>query len=89
MPNSEMIAYTDWPSALRSCVADPRFSYCTYMPTERRSPRPRNLVVVVHGSERDAMGYRDDFVDFAGRDAGDHSFADLHVSSYFKTKQKN
>ncbi|WP_373356225.1 alpha/beta hydrolase [Pseudoroseicyclus sp. CXY001] len=46
---------------------DPRFSFCTYVPTSfsRRGTRRYPLAVIVHGSERSMERYRDQFVDFA------------------------
>jgi pimeloyl-ACP methyl ester carboxylesterase len=41
--------------------ADPRFSYCLYVPT----PTPSDLVVAVHGTGRTFTDYRDRFADFA------------------------
>lgn len=50
-----------------ACQADPRFSYCLYVPTIQRvqpdSPLP--LVVVIHGSSRTAESFRDQFIEFA------------------------
>jgi hypothetical protein len=44
---------------------DPRFSYCLYVPPESRSTPVRpELVVVVHGSPRTFMDFRDRFQDF-------------------------
>jgi poly(3-hydroxybutyrate) depolymerase len=48
--------------ALRS---DPRFSYCLYVPPGYRSaPFTPELVVVIHGSPRTFMDFRDRFADF-------------------------
>ncbi|CAN5616528.1 hypothetical protein BH10PSE6_BH10PSE6_56220 [soil metagenome] len=44
---------------------DPRFSYCLYVPPGFRSAaQPPELVVVVHGSPRTFMAFRDRFQDF-------------------------
>jgi poly(3-hydroxybutyrate) depolymerase len=44
---------------------DPRFSYCLYVPPGFRSgPVPPELVVVIHGSPRTFMAFRDRFQDF-------------------------
>lgn len=40
---------------------DPRFAYCLYVPSEPA----RDIVVVVHGSPRTFMDFRDRFADFA------------------------
>jgi poly(3-hydroxybutyrate) depolymerase len=46
--------------------SDPRFSYCLYVPDGYRArPEPAALVVVVHGSPRTFMAFRDRFEDFA------------------------
>jgi dienelactone hydrolase len=47
-------------TAVYALAADPRFSYCLYVPA-----RPMALVVVVHGSPRTFMAFRDRFADFA------------------------
>lgn len=50
-----------------ACQADPRFSYCLYVPSchleQRLAEAP--LLVVVHGSGRTAEGFRDAFIEFA------------------------
>lgn len=50
-----------------ACQADPRFSYCLYVPSchlgQRQAEAP--LLVVVHGSARTAEGFRDAFIEFA------------------------
>jgi poly(3-hydroxybutyrate) depolymerase len=44
---------------------DPRFSYCLYVPSGQRAGRaPAELLVVVHGSPRTFMEFRDRFEDF-------------------------
>jgi pimeloyl-ACP methyl ester carboxylesterase len=48
-----------------SARRDPRFSYCLYVPPEFRSAPVRpELIVVVHGSPRTFMDFRDRFQDF-------------------------
>ncbi|SDT13808.1 Esterase PHB depolymerase [Streptomyces sp. TLI_053] len=47
-----------------ACRADPRFSYCLYVPP-RVPAGPRPLLVVVHGDRRTAERYRDALTDFA------------------------
>ncbi|MCU1615937.1 MAG: poly aspartic acid hydrolase [Frankiales bacterium] len=45
-----------------------RFSYCLYVPTlHERTERPLPLLVIMHGTARTAMEYRDAFADFAER----------------------
>lgn len=46
---------------------DPRFSYCAYVPTDyaEEGDEEHPLVVVVHGTLRDAAGCRDGFAAFA------------------------
>jgi poly(3-hydroxybutyrate) depolymerase len=44
---------------------DPRFSYCLYVPPGYRSAaQPPEMLVVVHGSPRTFMAFRDRFQDF-------------------------
>ncbi|QMU74105.1 alpha/beta hydrolase [Streptacidiphilus sp. P02-A3a] len=50
---------------LFACRADQRFSYCLYVPRDLDTTRPHPLVVTVHGTERDATGYRDAFAALA------------------------
>lgn len=55
-----------WASALFACKADPRFSYCHYVPPSfDEDPDGHRLVVAVHGSGRGAMAYRDAFAAYA------------------------
>lgn len=45
---------------------DPRFSYCTYVPPHlAQARRPMELVVIVHGTGRAFVEYRDAFSEFA------------------------
>ncbi len=48
-----------------ACKADPRFSYCLYVPRSiaETGPRP-NLIVVMHGTGRGFTDYRDAFGEF-------------------------
>lgn len=50
---------------LFACQADQRFSYCLYVPRDIDTSRPHPLVVTVHGTERNATGYRDGFAALA------------------------
>lgn len=47
-----------------ACRADPRFSYCLYVPPRYTSAA--TMLVVVHDTLRNNVGMRDAFVDFAG-----------------------
>lgn len=47
-----------------ACRADPRFSYCFYVP-DNRPAGPLPLLVMVHGSGRVAEGYRNRMADVA------------------------
>lgn len=49
------------------CQADPRFSFCAYIPEDYDESKSDqySLAVIVHGSMRNAQQYRDAFVDFA------------------------
>lgn len=46
-----------------ACQADPRFSYCLYVP--RRGTPPSRLVVAIHDTLRNNQSLRDLFADFA------------------------
>ena len=50
-----------------ACQADPRFSYCAYVPEnyDELGEKRYDLVVAVHGTERGMAAYRERFVDFA------------------------
>jgi len=56
-------------SADYACQYDPRFSYCTYVPTTydkiKISGDYQRLLVVIHGSGRNNQSVRDRFIDFA------------------------
>ena len=48
-----------------ACKADPRFSYCLYVPqTLGQGGEPPELVVAMHGTGRGFTGYRDAFEEF-------------------------
>jgi pimeloyl-ACP methyl ester carboxylesterase len=50
-----------------AAACDQRLSYCLYVPPDRASGDPglRPLIVLVHGTERGAARYRDEFAGFA------------------------
>jgi poly(3-hydroxybutyrate) depolymerase len=54
-------------STIYSSRSDPRFSYCTYVPEHigRPGARPMQLVVVMHGTGRAFVNYREAFSGFA------------------------
>jgi poly(3-hydroxybutyrate) depolymerase len=53
------------PTPVIACKADPRFSYCLYVPKNLgKSAQPPELVVAMHGTGRGFTGYRDAFQDF-------------------------
>lgn len=54
-------------TTVQACAADPRFSYCAYVPEsyEEHGSKVYRLLVVVHGTMRDHTGCRDAFVDLA------------------------
>ncbi|KQU55151.1 hydrolase [Bosea sp. Leaf344] len=54
------------PTPVMACKADPRFSYCLYVPPHLgKSTQPPELIVAMHGTGRGFTGYRDGFQDFA------------------------
>ncbi|SFI38421.1 hypothetical protein SAMN05216304_102520 [Bosea sp. OK403] len=54
------------PTPVIACKADPRFSYCLYVPkTLGQGGEPPELVVAMHGTGRGFTGYRDAFEEFA------------------------
>lgn len=55
------------PTSFFACQYDQRFSYCMYIPRDYHEAGDRvyPLFVVVHGSLRNAEGYRDRLADFA------------------------
>lgn len=54
-------------TSLYACQYDQRFSYCAYIPSHfaETDPSKHPLLVVIHGTERSAQLYRDEFKDFA------------------------
>ena len=53
------------PTCVVACRADPRFSYCLYVPTRMaEGASSPDLVVAVHGSARFFQAYRDAFAGF-------------------------
>lgn len=49
-----------------ACRADPRFSYCAYVPERHgQDNKALPLLAVVHGSARTAESFRDRFIEFA------------------------
>ena len=50
-----------------ACQADPRFSYCAYVPENYKEDAENRyaLAVVVHGTDRGMVAYREHFIDFA------------------------
>jgi predicted esterase len=62
------LTYYDFQATtLYACREDQRFSYCAYIPKsyQENGTKVYNLVVLIHGTERSAQGYRDAFIDFA------------------------
>lgn len=58
------------PTPVIACKADPRFSYCLYVPKSlgkagAMPAEPPELVVAMHGTGRGFTGYRDAFHEFA------------------------
>lgn len=57
--------YDMGPTPVIACKADPRFSYCLYVPkTVGKDGQAPELVVAMHGTGRGFTGYRDAFQDF-------------------------
>lgn len=54
-------------TSLFACQADQRFSYCLYVPTgyDEAGTARYPLAVLIHGTERGAQRYRDEFIEFA------------------------
>jgi poly(3-hydroxybutyrate) depolymerase len=53
------------PTSVFSCKADPRFSYCLYVPQDLgQGGQAPELVVAMHGTGRGFTGYRDAFEEF-------------------------
>lgn len=57
-------------TSLFACQYDQRFSYCLYVPESfaEESDQTYPLAVIVHGTNRPAMEYRDAFADFGERE---------------------
>ncbi|MFE4215602.1 poly(aspartic acid) hydrolase [Streptomyces sp. NPDC056844] len=62
------VSFLTGPTTQFALAADPRFSYCLYVPKghSQDSP-PRPLVVAVHGTRRRCESLRDAFADFGER----------------------
>lgn len=57
--------YDFGPTPVIACKADPRFSYCLYVPkTLGKGGQPPELIVTMHGTGRGFIGYRDAFEAF-------------------------
>lgn len=56
-------------TSLYACQYDQRFSYCAYIPShfDENNPLKHPLLVVIHGTERSAQLYRDEFKEFSER----------------------
>ncbi|MEF2070697.1 alpha/beta hydrolase [Consotaella sp. CSK11QG-6] len=54
--------YDTGATTIRACEADPRFSYCLYVPPEIDDTT--EMVVVMHGTGRSFVAYRDAFAEF-------------------------
>ncbi|MDB6168228.1 MAG: hydrolase [Verrucomicrobia bacterium] len=54
-------------TSLFACQMDQRFSYCLYIPRayDEDGTNDYPLVVLIHGTERGAQRYRDEFIEFA------------------------
>ena len=65
-----MLHYGFGRTSLFACQYDQRFSYCLYMPAcyDEESDATYPLAVIVHGTNRTALEYRDTFVDFGERE---------------------
>lgn len=70
MGHGRQLSYYDFArSTVYACQADPRFSYCVYVPSdyEEDGTARYRLIVSVHGTLRDMAHYRDTFVEVAER----------------------
>lgn len=66
IPDTPINMHRLWSNAMFACKADPRFSYCHYVPPGfDEAPEEHTLVVAIHGSGRNATAYRDAFSGFA------------------------
>ncbi|WP_445487483.1 hypothetical protein [Niallia sp. 03133] len=56
-------------TSLYACQYDQRFSYCAYIPSnfDETNPLKNSLLVVIHGTERAAQRFRDEFKVFSER----------------------
>lgn len=77
-------------TSLYACQYDQRFSYCAYIPNnfEIKEPWKHPLLVVIHGTERAAQQYRDEFKDFSER-TGAVIFAPLFPGGIGKRGELN
>jgi pimeloyl-ACP methyl ester carboxylesterase len=65
-PEGKINMHRLWKTAMFACKADPRFSYCHYVPPSfDTAPEAHRLIVAVHGTGRGAAAYRDAFTAFA------------------------
>jgi poly(3-hydroxybutyrate) depolymerase len=63
---SDLTMYDLGASTIFAYAADPRFSYCTFAPANlSAAAEPPELVVIVHGTGRSFVEYRDAFAQFA------------------------
>lgn len=64
---TERLFYRRSKTPFYACRADSRFSYCAYVPTtwDGVSDEQFNVIVLVHGTNRNAEGYRDLYASFA------------------------
>lgn len=68
--HGKSLTYYDWGATpFFALGADPRVSYCLYVPEsyEEAGASRYDLVVLMHGTERGAATYRDKFAEFAAR----------------------
>ncbi|MGI6764289.1 MAG: hypothetical protein ACOX4S_03125 [Anaerovoracaceae bacterium] len=68
MEKKKKLCYYDFrDTTMYACKADQRFSYCAYVPEayDENGDDYYKLVVLIHGTERRAQNYRDNFIDFA------------------------
>jgi pimeloyl-ACP methyl ester carboxylesterase len=65
----KLSAYDFGRTTIHACQADPRFSWCAYVPEDydEAGTERYQLLVSVHGTMRDMVAYRDDFIPFAER----------------------
>lgn len=68
--HGKRLSYYDFgATTVYACRADQRFPYCCYVPEdyEEEGEKRYPLAVIVHGTERGFLDYRDAFADFAER----------------------